>query len=247
MTNLIIGIAGTKGSGKDTVASMINYIFAKGITAANYRDWITNRTKMEYNYADRIIHFADPLKDVLSIIYNIPRKHFDNHKYKDDYWYCINNHKFMNDDIIRDKNLYKTIDITDLQNRNLNDYIKKENKFVYIKLRTLLQYFGTNICRNNLDENIWVNSAIEKIINKAKARNICIVPDVRFNNEAKAIKGCDEYPYGVVLKIIRGNNDNCNHESENINFACDYDIINDSSLMSLFYKVYQICVELNNI
>lgn len=250
MKSLIIGIAGVKGSGKDTVANMINYIFGVGLTNANYNQWITTKTKMQYTYADRIIHFADPMKDILSIMYNIPRKYFDNRKYKDELWYCVNNHKFTNDDIVRDKNLYRIINIDNLQNRTLNDYIKTENKFIYIRLRTLMQYFGTNICRNNLDENIWIKSAMEKIEAKAKARKICIVPDVRFSNEARAICLRDESLYGVVLKIIRGNNSNngsYNHTSENIDFNCDYDVINDSSLMNLFYKVYQICIELNKL
>ena len=36
---VIVGIKGTKGSGKDTIASMIHYIMAVGVTAANMDGW----------------------------------------------------------------------------------------------------------------------------------------------------------------------------------------------------------------
>ena len=73
MKNYVIGIAGQKHSGKDTVASMINYIFAIGISRVSYSDYLIRKASIEYTYKDRIVHFADGLKDVLSIIYNIPR------------------------------------------------------------------------------------------------------------------------------------------------------------------------------
>ena len=50
MKNYIIGIAGQKNSGKDTLASMINYIFSAGVTRANYSDWITKRITYDNKY-----------------------------------------------------------------------------------------------------------------------------------------------------------------------------------------------------
>ena len=41
---IIVGVKGTKGSGKDTVADMIRYIMAAGTTQASYDNyiWFTN-------------------------------------------------------------------------------------------------------------------------------------------------------------------------------------------------------------
>ena len=71
MKKFIIGIAGAKNSGKDTVASMINYIFAVGVTRASYAEYLIKRTSIDNTYKDRIVHFADGLKDILSNLYNI--------------------------------------------------------------------------------------------------------------------------------------------------------------------------------
>ena len=54
MKKFIIGIAGAKNSGKDTVASMINYIFAVGVTRASYAEYLIKRTSIDNTYKDRI-------------------------------------------------------------------------------------------------------------------------------------------------------------------------------------------------
>jgi ABC-type phosphate transport system ATPase subunit len=47
----IVGIKGFKGSGKDTIASMISYILHDGIMKANYDTWLLyHNTKIEEVY-----------------------------------------------------------------------------------------------------------------------------------------------------------------------------------------------------
>lgn len=245
MKSFIIGIAGTKNSGKDTIASMINYIFAVGITKAKYQDWIIKRTIYDNNYKDRIIHFADPLKDVLSIIYNIPREYFNDRKYKDELWYCFETNTFVNNITVSTEK-YNIITINDLHDNNSLDDELYTYSYInnVIKLRTLMQYFGTNICRNKLDNDIWIKCAISKIIDKAEVRRLCIVPDVRFANEANALKINVDSLYGGVIKVNRNSNDNSKHSSEIIDFAVDFEIDNNGTLMQLFYKVLEICQNL---
>ena len=90
MKECIIGIAGCKNSGKDTVANMINYIFATGITRSNYADYVIRRKSINISHKDRIVHFADNMKDVMSIIFSIPRFAFDNRVKKDsEYWVVV--------------------------------------------------------------------------------------------------------------------------------------------------------------
>lgn len=241
MKNYIIGIAGVKGSGKDTVASMINYIFAVGIARANYSEWIIKQDSFNLNYNDRIIHFADVMKDVLSIMYSIPRNLFDDRKFKDDLYYNIKSGKFaaLNTNS-RSKHFIITIDM--LKSTNLSTILNGNTECpVYIKLRTLMQYFATDVCRNNLADDIWIRSAMNRIVDKATSRNICIVPDIRFNNEANAIKCNNDSLYGGVIKIIRDSCEQDNHASETQNFDADFVIENNGNIIKLFYKVLQIC------
>lgn len=242
MRNYIIGIAGTKNSGKDTIASMINYIFKVGTTTATYSSYILNKDRIDFTLKDRIIHFADAPKDILSLMFNISRKYFDDRNYKDVYWYNINTRTFANLDknriasevLLTIKDLEKGFTIPQL----IDNY---GGKHVYIKLRTLMQYFATNICKSYFGEDIWVKSAMSKIVDIAESRRVCIVPDVRFANEAEAIMTDSNSLYGVVIMVKRNSDVEPEHCSEVIDFKCDFEIDNDSNLFQLFYKVLNIC------
>ena len=73
---------------------------------------------------------------------------------------------------------------------------------------------------------------------------ICIVPDVRFSNEANALKFNLQSLYGGVILVER-ENDTYEHSSENIDFDTDFVIDNNSTLSKLFYKVLEICQTIN--
>ena len=246
MKSFIIGIAGAKNSGKDAIASMINYIFAVGITRATYGDYLIKKVKMDNTHADRIVHFADNMKDIMSIMFGISREAFNDRQKKDnDYWDYFNKTFVSFADVLRDNNSFVIHSIKELnEETNLADSIKfciEDNRNLYIKIRTLMQYFGTNICRTFIDEDVWVHSAMVKIANVAAARRLCIIPDVRFANEAEAIQSVSKPLYGGVIKVNRDNDDNSEHSSEIIDFAVDFEIDNDGTLMQLFYKVLEIC------
>lgn len=129
--------------------------------------------------------------------------------------------------------------IDTLKSFSLNTYLKvNSDKLVCIKLRSLLQYFGTEVCRNKLDDNIWIKCAINKIVNKAESRRLCIVPDVRFANEADALRISNDSLYGGVIEVRRNDaGDTDNHDSETIDFGVDEVIENNGTKMALFYKV----------
>lgn len=243
MKNYVIGIAGQKHSGKDTIASMINYVFAVGISRASYSDYLIRKASIEYTYKDRIVHFADGLKDVLSIIYNIPREYFDNHIYKDKKYYDIVSNKFVDEDIVNSiRNNCHVICLNELLGFNLNYVLSNaKEKKIYIKLRTLMQYFGTNICRTMLSDNIWIKQTMSKIVDISQSKRVCIVPDVRYLNEKNAIRMINDSFYGVLIKVNRKSCDKDEHSSESINFTTDYEIDNNGTLVQLFYKVLEIC------
>lgn len=83
------------------------------------------------------------------------------------------------------------------------DFLKKENTGV----RELLQKFGTEVGRDLIDENIWVNLALDSIPDGSRV----VFSDVRYPNEADAIKAAG----GSVWRVNRPNNFGANeHESE---------------------------------
>lgn len=247
MKSYIIGIAGKKNSGKDTVASMINYIFAKGITAATYGDWLLRRESYDATYKHRITHFANALKDCLSIIYHIPRQYFDDREYKDNMYYNLRTGGFIHKDKISQREYYYfVINNDDIKHSSIREEIETYDKlFPLITLRTLMQYFGTNLCRECLQSDIWIKATMAKASDICLANRLCIIPDVRFTNEATAIQTKTSSLYGGVIMVRRDNNGNDNdidyHSSEIVTFSTDYSITNNGTRMDLFYKVIEIC------
>lgn len=240
MKNVIIGIAGQKNSGKDTVASMINYIATVGCAAAKYEQWLIRKAAYDIKNRDKIIHFADSLKDCLSIIYDIPRKYFDNRRYKDELFYSFTERRFISYEDCQRNPRYYIIEISDLENTELSYILSHNIKDCVIKLRTLMQYFGT-LCRENLSDSIWVDSTIRKAHEISVDKGYCIIPDVRHKIEFDAIMRSSLY--GGVIVIKRDNN-KPEHSSEEIDFEGTNLIINDGALMKLFYKVLNFMQEL---
>lgn len=250
--NYLIGIAGRKNSGKDTIASMINYIFTKGITSANYADYLKNNIKMKDKLINKSIHFADNLKQCVSIIYNIDRDKLDDRNIKDNQYYSLTTNSFIDNKNVENNKLYSIIDTNSLKTYKLSTYIGSivnNNCIPVIKIRTLLQYFGTDVCRDCFGDDIWIKSTMTVADNIMNIYGYCIIPDVRFQNEASVFIKTKSL-YGVLIKINRNQEQqDCTNEhvSENIDFKCDFEIDNNGNLMQLFYKVLDICIKIKNI
>lgn len=239
MKKLVFGIGGKAGSGKDTVASMINYIMLVGTTKANYKDWLINEIPMQQKCKNHTTHFADPLKDSLSIIYDIPRDYFDNREYKENYFYSLDEHKFLLENKLTSK--HKVITISHLKYDSI-PIIKKlyNNKKLVITLRDLMQYYGTDICRNYLSKNIWIEATTKRAMKILEIYDYCIIADVRFENECEIINNInDDFLYGVTIKVNRDVIE-LDHESENCNGTYTYNIDNTGTKMQLFYNVLDI-------
>jgi len=238
MKSYIVGISGQLNSGKDTFASMLNYIFYKGVAKANYSDWLTHRVKWDLTNEHRITHFADPMKDCLSIIYNIPRKYFDDRDKKDVEWYSFSQRRFLTE-AEASFSEYVGITIESLTVKyNLNyiiEDIERKGKTPVIRLRTLMQYFGTEIGRKLLGNNLWINSTMYRAADIAETTGLCIIPDVRYRNENNAI--VKHILYGGDIEIRRESTDQvAKHDSEDIDFKSTFPIQNNGTKMQLFYK-----------
>ena len=63
--------------------------------------------------------------------------------------------------------------------------------------RWVLQYWGTEVCRRNFHDDIWIAALENKL---RKTQDDIVISDVRFPNEIAAIKNTG----GTVIRVIRG-------------------------------------------
>lgn len=229
----IVGIKGFKGSGKDTVASMISYILHDGIMKANYDTWLLYHKNGFVENDEIIIHFADKLKDDIAAFCNIDRKLLDRQDIKEENYYnfktgIVSTNIKDTDRVINN--------IGEINYDNLSSLLSLNNN-ISIKIRVLLQYYGTNIIRNHFWREAFIRYTINKAFDIRNSKGQCIIADARFDNdECKAIRDCG----GMIIRVDRkSNNDNHDsHESEQITInKDDYVIDNTGTLVGLFYKV----------
>lgn len=230
---MIIGIAGNINSGKDTIASMLNYIISVGKHKAKFSDWMIKQKVYDTSYSNRITHFADVIKLNLSNIFNFDVSILNDRNFKDELWYSPFTGKFIEEK-----------DTNDLYKIELENYLELNCSNIYqiVKLRTLIQIYAEK-CKTLFGNRIWINSTITKAKYINQFHKHCLIPDVRFQDEVKAIWESD----GIVIKIERPNNEiQSNHISENNPLRYNYYIKNDSTLSNLFYKVLAIYERIEN-
>lgn len=231
----IVGIKGFKGSGKDTVASMISYILHDGIVKASYDTWLLYHKNDFIENDEIIIHFADKLKDDIAEFCNIDRKLLDRQDIKEENYYNFKTG-------IVSTNIKDATYVVDkcndaiLKYNDLSSYLVLYNNNVSIKIRVLLQYYGTKIIRNHFWREAFIRYTMNKAFDIRNSKGQCIIADARFENECMAIRDCG----GMIIRVDRkSNNDNHDsHESEQITInKDDYVIDNTGTLVGLFYKV----------
>lgn len=116
------------------------------------------------------------------------------------------------------------IDMTLIDSKTFTNPIydyTREQKDIFLTdynmtLGQLLQQFGTEIMRNNLNNNVWVNSLFSTH-EKYNDNDIWIITDVRFKNEFEAIKnrnGLLIRLQGDPLKLRENSQRDLNHQSE---------------------------------
>lgn len=223
----IVGIKGFKGSGKDTVASMISYILHDSIMKATYDTWLLYHKNDFIENDEIIIHFADKLKDDIAGFCNIERKLLDKQEIKENYYYNFKTGIVSTNIKDADYVINNALEFDNLSTLLLL------NTNVSIKIRVLLQYYGTNVIRNHFWHKAFINYTINKAFDIRNKLGQCIIADARFDNECNVIKVCG----GKIIRVDRRVN-NDNHESEQIKICDDdYVIDNTGTLIGLFYKV----------
>ena len=129
--------------------------------------------------------------------------------------------------------------ITDMSLDDLHDRELKERPIPWLgkSPRELLQSLGTDWGRRMVAEDIWIKVAMHRVKEIADEGGNVVIPDVRFDNEAMAIRLAG----GENWLVKRPDVHSCvgaaaDHESEKgiSEILVDADILNDSSVEALY-------------
>jgi hypothetical protein len=83
-------------------------------------------------------------------------------------------------------------------------------KMPHLTPRWVLQYWGTEVCRQGFHDDIWIASLENKM---RKTGDDIVISDVRFPNEIKAIKNAG----GKVVRVVRGPDPEWYQDAWNVN------------------------------
>ena len=202
------------------------------------------RKEVGYSGNWQIKKFADKLKDIICLLINCTREQLEDESFKskelgEEWWYF----KGRNDSLIS---------YSEYSKRNDEDLIKPTPRF-------LLQFIGTNLLRNQLHPEIWVNSLMNEYKSYLSSNHPVddldweprfiypnfIITDTRFENELEAVKKRG----GITIRVNRNleeSKDQHESETELDNAEFDYVIDNNSDIQSLIEKV-KIILEKENI
>lgn len=280
---MILGISGKKQSGKSTVGKIVQYLIAKYTVEDTVDIFKTPLPNYKYlPFTDEtnweIKQFAGKLKEICSILTGIPVEDFEKEEVKSSYlgeeWgkYLVEVTQPYSKPLI-----LKFKSKLDRSNRDIwkNSYNTTSSVVIKettakITVRELLQKVGTDAMRDVIHPDVWVNalmkdytsyypeSSNEHLYNKFPN---WIITDVRFPNEAKAIKDRQ----GIVIRVNRPfkvegvyekdesgfdvlkyttNRSISLHESETAldDYSFDYVIENSGTIEELIEKVKQMLI-----
>lgn len=209
----IIGIAGRMQVGKDTAAKVIGKLID---------------TRSEYSDCSYIIaHFADELKRIVS---------------------CVTRCSYMDLNVAEFKasiipNFIKVSDLRDGKIKRVckkGEYNSTHNPFKSesdVTYREALQFFGQKL-RDILGKDYWVNCLLDMYYYPGYENEILLIPDVRYENEAEAIRK----RRGYVIKVNRDTGLISNHDSETEmdNYKPNFIIENTADLTTYEYQVEKV-------
>ena len=233
--SIVIGLGGGKGVGKDLAAKMLLYIHTLG-AKASYRDFVTKESIYERNVSRVKVAFADRMKKVCSIMFDIPLEDFEDRDKKDNLWWNLEERRYITEE---DANfgMYRKITINMLEVVHLADIDAGKGKTRIIKLRTIMQYIGTVIGRELIADDLWIRPTIVDIKNTAETNGLCIVTDVRLLNEEDRLYKLPETI--AIIKINRGEVDT-SYITESTTIKGTDVVDNNDTKLQLFHKLSNI-------
>lgn len=254
MKHNLIGISGRSGSGKDTVGNIIKLLSVDKREFTPTTANIAADLKIDSYYASicsspyQIKKFADKLKDMVCLLIGCTREQLEDREFKE---------KELGEEWNHNKKVWI-------------DKVSGSYTYNYQRLtpRLLLQLLGTQCGREIIHPNLWVNALFADYEGKedkskrkyehiANYKNVIypswLVTDVRFPNEAKAIKDRG----GLIIRVNRDSGQalidkgihipkwNCTEEHSSETSLDNYDgfghvIDNNGSIEELVEKVKQL-------
>ena len=166
-------------------------------------------------------------------------------------------------DYLIEKYNFKKIALADPIKRLVKDVFVLDDHTVYDRVareqplerwpnwsvRKLLQFIGTELFRDQVDDAIWVKSLWYRISDNKDSNYV--VTDLRFPNELRFFKDNAKKGEFVCLKIIRpgadGNVGLSGHASEAYDLEGDREINNDGTFEELYNKVDKIIEEIADV
>jgi len=264
---MIIGISGKIGSGKDTIAKIIQWLI--------YEDYFDNpskaipfKTKMTIpNVPNQFQNkkFAGKLKDIVCLLIGCTREQLEDSDFKNtklgEEWqsmYYIQNSTSN----VKISNL-GTLEQTRKKLDKLNNPTYLNIKERKLTPRLLLQLLGTEGGRDVIHRNIWVNALFSDYFEGIKIQPSApykvkpdnwIVTDTRFPNEAEAVKkrgdllirvNRDQYEKtedGQQTATLKRDQTTDDHPSETAldSYKFDYVINNNGTIEELIKQVKEI-------
>ena len=220
----IIGISGKIGTGKYTVAKLINIICKNPDFSDATVEHFYHNGKFISNTWD-VKKFAGKLKHIASILTGIPEYKFEDQEFKK----ALLGPEWGNTSTNTPLNSIEPF--KDIEFNNL------------MSVREFLQKLGTEAMRKGLHDNTWVNALFASYYSGSR----WIITDVRFENEADAIRSRK----GLLIRMVRNNAEvNSDHPSEIGLDKYEFDVylINNGTLQDLIPKVRELVnlYELNN-
>ena len=171
---MLIAINGRKQSGKDTVGKIIQYLTVSDYENVKHilkerngkdisiEEHFNSFIIRDYKVQWQIKKFADKLKDIVCLLINCTREQLEDESIKskelgEEWWYWYMERDGGYSPIILD---YLTTTKKELKNYEGLELIKPTIRF-------LLQFIGTNLFRNQLHPEIWVNALMSEYKTKS--------------------------------------------------------------------------------
>lgn len=163
----IIGLTGFAKSGKSTAAEILKSLGGQEVA------------------------FAKHLKDVCSVVFGVPRDHFDDQAFKEV--------PFNFNRIIGSGNIEAILNYFEVPGRFIPAAALAHQGTIMTTPRHVAQYVGTEILRS-IDQNIHINMAFK--LNADSTAKFLICSDVRFDNELKAVQDAGGVMFGIWREAI---------------------------------------------
>ena len=204
----------------DDVVNMINYTFYKGLTQANYTDYIMYNTNIPEFMKNRVANYNNFKDDLFSKMFSID---FSENT-KDD-WYDFQNHCCIKGEKI----LLEHERIFNSQIFNLTDINKKLGfpiNYPIIKISELQKVFERSI--KELYGNLFLYNFVKKINDISFSKGICIVTGINKNNDLREIK----QTFPLRANIINLDNPNIIND-----YNIEKEYLDKTNRFNLFYKI----------